>query len=61
MRMYVCCAILTTFLVEYIFGHTMKSLSLLITKFVLLEDWTYALVVMIQLNIKWVTAPCYLA
>lgn len=33
----------------------MKNLSLLIIRFAFLEDSIYALVVMILLNIKWVT------
>jgi hypothetical protein len=37
-------------------GPTMKSLSLLITRFALLEDWTCALVVMTLVNTEWVTA-----
>lgn len=35
-------------------GHTMTKLSLLITKFALLEDLICALVGMIPLNTKWV-------
>lgn len=34
----------------------MKNLSLLIIRFAFLEDWIYALVVMILLSIKWVIA-----
>lgn len=37
-------------------GPTMKSLSLWITRFALLEDWTCALAAMTHVNIEWATA-----